>query len=151
MSCAQVQQGYAPPISFIVVQKRHHTRVFPIRPEHAERSGNVMPGECWGLLYKCCMLCIALQTCQSVCIDNAALVIVDSWAAGSHGVGWCYLIAALRLLVITCLQLHFYQAHSAYLTFLMALLLECSRGCELCSSAACLDHKHPSLLSIGIT
>ncbi|KAK9837636.1 hypothetical protein WJX74_001800 [Apatococcus lobatus] len=44
MACEEVQQGYAPPITFIVVQKRHHTRVFPIRPEHAERSGNVMPG-----------------------------------------------------------------------------------------------------------
>ncbi|KAK9840859.1 hypothetical protein WJX84_012195 [Apatococcus fuscideae] len=44
MACEQVKSDYAPPITFIVVQKRHHTRIFPIRPEHAEKSGNVMPG-----------------------------------------------------------------------------------------------------------
>lgn len=34
---------YCPPITFIVVQKRHHTRLFPERPPN-NRSGNVMPG-----------------------------------------------------------------------------------------------------------
>ncbi len=35
---------YAPPITFMVVQKRHHTRFFPSDPRSADRSGNVPPG-----------------------------------------------------------------------------------------------------------
>lgn len=36
----------APPITFCIVQKRHHTRLFP-QPQdqqNRDRSGNVMPG-----------------------------------------------------------------------------------------------------------
>ena len=40
----QLEEGYAPSITFVVVQKRHHTRVFPNSPRDAERSGNVIPG-----------------------------------------------------------------------------------------------------------
>ena len=36
--------GYAPPITFIIVQKRHQTRLFNENPRDAERSGNVPPG-----------------------------------------------------------------------------------------------------------
>ena len=43
--CVQLEDGYSPSITFVVVQKRHHTRVFPNSPRDAERSGNVMPGE----------------------------------------------------------------------------------------------------------
>ena len=35
---------YAPPITFMVVQKRHHTRFFPSSPQAGDRSGNVPPG-----------------------------------------------------------------------------------------------------------
>ena len=35
---------YAPPITFMVVQKRHHTRFFPQTPQAGDRSGNVQPG-----------------------------------------------------------------------------------------------------------
>jgi hypothetical protein len=35
--------GYRPAITFIVVQKRHHTRIFPA-DRNADRSGNCMPG-----------------------------------------------------------------------------------------------------------
>ncbi|KAK9867750.1 hypothetical protein WJX84_002347 [Apatococcus fuscideae] len=33
-----------PRLTFLVVQKRHHTRIFPEKPQDAERSGNVWPG-----------------------------------------------------------------------------------------------------------
>ncbi|CDJ26672.1 unnamed protein product [Triticum aestivum] len=33
-----------PPITFIVVQKRHHTRLFPSDGKYQDNSGNVMPG-----------------------------------------------------------------------------------------------------------
>ena len=35
---------YEPPITFLVVQKRHHTRFFPQTPRDGDRSGNVPPG-----------------------------------------------------------------------------------------------------------
>ena len=35
---------YRPPITFVVVQKRHHTRLFPNRPNEGDRSGNILPG-----------------------------------------------------------------------------------------------------------
>ncbi len=35
---------YAPPITFVVVQKRHHTRLFPGDDRNKDRSGNVLPG-----------------------------------------------------------------------------------------------------------
>ncbi|PRW57108.1 argonaute 1 [Chlorella sorokiniana] len=37
---------YAPPITFVVVQKRHHTRLFPLPQDqqNRDRSGNIMPG-----------------------------------------------------------------------------------------------------------
>nr|CAD1819865.1 unnamed protein product [Ananas comosus var. bracteatus] len=40
-------RGYLPPITFVVVQKRHHTRLFPEvhgRREITDRSGNILPG-----------------------------------------------------------------------------------------------------------
>lgn len=36
--------GYAPPITFVVVQKRHQTRLFAADPSTADRSGNLPPG-----------------------------------------------------------------------------------------------------------
>ncbi|GAA0144984.1 translation initiation factor [Lithospermum erythrorhizon] len=46
-ACASLEPGYQPPVTFIVVQKRHHTRLFP--NNHNDRtstdtSGNILPG-----------------------------------------------------------------------------------------------------------
>ncbi|XP_020575967.1 protein argonaute MEL1-like [Phalaenopsis equestris] len=43
-ACASIQEGYLPPTTFIVVQKRHHTRLFPENTKMADRSGNILPG-----------------------------------------------------------------------------------------------------------
>ena len=47
-ACASLEEGYLPPVIFIVVQKRHHTRLFP-EDHHArdltDRSGNILPGK----------------------------------------------------------------------------------------------------------
>ncbi|EAY91417.1 hypothetical protein OsI_13041 [Oryza sativa Indica Group] len=44
-ACASLQEGYLPPVTFIVVQKRHHTRLFPEnRRDMMDRSGNILPG-----------------------------------------------------------------------------------------------------------
>ncbi|KAK9153831.1 hypothetical protein Sjap_001311 [Stephania japonica] len=46
-ACASLEEGYLPPVTFVVVQKRHHTRLFP--GDHRDRnltdkSGNILPG-----------------------------------------------------------------------------------------------------------
>ncbi|KAH9700131.1 protein argonaute 5 [Citrus sinensis] len=47
LACASLEEGYAPPVTFVVVQKRHHTRLFPAdhnRRDLTDRSGNILPG-----------------------------------------------------------------------------------------------------------
>ncbi|OQR82280.1 Argonaute1 (AGO1), partial [Achlya hypogyna] len=43
-ACAKLEEGYNPQITFVVVQKRHHTRFFPTANADADRSGNVKAG-----------------------------------------------------------------------------------------------------------
>ncbi|KAK8963948.1 Protein argonaute MEL1 [Platanthera guangdongensis] len=46
-ACASLQEGYLPPVTFVVVQKRHHTRLFPENHNNRDmmdRSGNILPG-----------------------------------------------------------------------------------------------------------
>jgi Piwi domain len=43
-ACTDVREDYRPPVTFVVVQKRHHTRLFPMSSREGDKSGNVMPG-----------------------------------------------------------------------------------------------------------
>ncbi|CAK9164364.1 unnamed protein product [Ilex paraguariensis] len=46
-ACASLEPNYQPPVTFVVVQKRHHTRLFAHnhRDRNAvDRSGNILPG-----------------------------------------------------------------------------------------------------------
>ncbi|KAF7823308.1 protein argonaute 5-like isoform X1 [Senna tora] len=43
-ACASLQEGYLPRVTFVVVQKRHHTRFFPVDNRQTDRSGNILPG-----------------------------------------------------------------------------------------------------------
>ncbi|KAL8263040.1 hypothetical protein R6Q59_024389 [Mikania micrantha] len=46
-ACVSLEENYMPPVTFIVVQKRHHTRFFPDRHgdrNSTDRSGNILPG-----------------------------------------------------------------------------------------------------------
>nr|QOP58841.1 argonaute 1b [Nicotiana benthamiana] len=46
-ACASLEPNYQPPVTFVVVQKRHHTRLFANnhRDRNAvDRSGNIIPG-----------------------------------------------------------------------------------------------------------
>ncbi|OWZ16857.1 Argonaute1 [Phytophthora megakarya] len=43
-ACQALEVGYNPPITFVIVQKRHNTRLFPDNPKDADRSGNVKAG-----------------------------------------------------------------------------------------------------------
>lgn len=42
--CAELTQGYAPQIVFVVVQKRHRMRFFPVDQKDSDSSGNCCPG-----------------------------------------------------------------------------------------------------------
>ncbi|PWZ58541.1 Protein argonaute 12 [Zea mays] len=46
-ACASLQDNYLPRVTFVVVQKRHHTRLFPENHrsrDQTDRSGNILPG-----------------------------------------------------------------------------------------------------------
>ncbi|KAG0302521.1 hypothetical protein BGZ98_007426 [Dissophora globulifera] len=43
-ACVSLDANYKPAITFIVVQKRHHARFFPIKPQDGDRGGNCKPG-----------------------------------------------------------------------------------------------------------
>uniref|UniRef100_M4BSN4 Uncharacterized protein n=1 Tax=Hyaloperonospora arabidopsidis (strain Emoy2) TaxID=559515 RepID=M4BSN4_HYAAE len=43
-ACQALEVGYMPPITFVIVQKRHNTRLFPGDSKDADRSGNVKAG-----------------------------------------------------------------------------------------------------------
>lgn len=51
-ACASLQEGYLPPVTFVVVQKRHHTRFFPV-DRQTDRSGNIMPGFTFSNIQQC--------------------------------------------------------------------------------------------------
>jgi hypothetical protein len=42
-ACAYIEADYQPPVTFIVVQKRHHTRLYPT-DSMTDRSENIVPG-----------------------------------------------------------------------------------------------------------
>ncbi|KAK8970476.1 Protein argonaute 1B [Platanthera guangdongensis] len=46
-ACASLEPDYQPPVTFVVVQKRHHTRLFANNhrdQQSVDRSGNILPG-----------------------------------------------------------------------------------------------------------
>jgi eukaryotic translation initiation factor 2C len=43
-ACTQIRDGYNPPLTFVVVQKRHNTRFFVTDPNMADKSGNPPAG-----------------------------------------------------------------------------------------------------------
>ncbi|KAL2925297.1 Protein argonaute PNH1 [Bienertia sinuspersici] len=46
-ACASLEPGYQPPVTFVVVQKRNHTRLFPNNhndKKSTDKSGNILPG-----------------------------------------------------------------------------------------------------------
>lgn len=46
-ACASLQEDYMPPVTFVVVQKRHHTRLFPeVHGKQCDKSGNILAGKC---------------------------------------------------------------------------------------------------------
>ncbi|XP_031493653.1 protein argonaute 10-like [Nymphaea colorata] len=46
-ACASLEPNYQPPVTFVVIQKRHHTRLFASNHKDRgsmEKSGNILPG-----------------------------------------------------------------------------------------------------------
>ncbi|CAK4212381.1 unnamed protein product [Aphanomyces euteiches] len=43
-ACEKLDPDYKPPITYVVVQKRHHTRIFPTQAHECDRSGNCKAG-----------------------------------------------------------------------------------------------------------
>ncbi|KAM3278997.1 hypothetical protein ACQJBY_046348 [Aegilops geniculata] len=52
-ACASLEEGYMPPVTFVVVQKRHHTKLFPEvhgGRDMTDKSGNILPGSVFELM-----------------------------------------------------------------------------------------------------
>src|SRR5437868_2694164 len=43
-ACKSLDTDYKPTITFVVIQKRHHTRFFPVDKKDSDRTGNCFPG-----------------------------------------------------------------------------------------------------------
>lgn len=43
-ACNSLDKNYNPSLTFVVVQKRHHARFFPVEQRDADRTGNCLPG-----------------------------------------------------------------------------------------------------------
>lgn len=54
-ACVSLENNYLPRVTFVVVQKRHHTRLFPTSNDQTDRSGNIMPGF-FSIFFLACML-----------------------------------------------------------------------------------------------
>jgi len=44
LACLSLDRSYRPAITFVIVRKRHHTRIFPAAGGQTDRSGNILPG-----------------------------------------------------------------------------------------------------------
>ena len=52
-ACASLEPSYQPPVTFVIVQKRHHTRLFANNHDDrnsTDKSGNILPGKVFWLL-----------------------------------------------------------------------------------------------------
>jgi eukaryotic translation initiation factor 2C len=43
-ACADLEETYCPPITYVIASKAHRTRLFPADKENQDRSGNCLPG-----------------------------------------------------------------------------------------------------------
>lgn len=90
-------QEYRPPITFVVVQKRHHTRLFPGRPDQGDRSGNIMPGTfnsvpCHYIMSNMCTSLLSTAACL-VCALHCLLIAPCLT---------CHTLSASRLCIYQC-------------------------------------------------
>ena len=44
VACESLDHNYRPKVTFVVVQKRHHARFFPVENRDADKTGNCQPG-----------------------------------------------------------------------------------------------------------
>uniref|UniRef100_M8CQD7 Protein argonaute MEL1 n=1 Tax=Aegilops tauschii TaxID=37682 RepID=M8CQD7_AEGTA len=86
-ACSSLENGYLPQVTFVVVQKRHHTRLFP--EDHrsgamADRSGNILPGTVVDTkichpsefdFYLCSHAGIQLRTVHAVRLDCSSSIL----------------------------------------------------------------------------
>lgn len=58
-ACIKLEKDYQPGITFVVVQKRHHTRLFCMdRNERVTAAATVVPDRAGGFLQGPCLICV---------------------------------------------------------------------------------------------
>jgi hypothetical protein len=69
-ACASLEANYQPKVTFVVVQKRHHTRLFAHNhndQNSIDRSGNILPGKFWHYLVPCHFTLLILISITAIC------------------------------------------------------------------------------------
>lgn len=77
-ACKKLQpDGYEPKVTFLVVQKRHHTRLFPLNPRDSQDRNNNVPA---GILFY--ILCISNFLISLLAIRVIIIYEPISWFVG---------------------------------------------------------------------
>lgn len=92
MTSVLLLQDYTPALTYIIVQKRHHTRIFPSDGRDADRSGNVMAGTSALTMVDLCCSPAALYS-GGLIKPCKQLVIAFAWSAISRSLCGCCLLA----------------------------------------------------------
>ena len=77
-ACASLEPNYQPPVTFVVVQKRHHTRLFASNhhdKSSVDRSDNILLGICFSSLFGAISF---KETCLTMVLNNFTYKILQA-------------------------------------------------------------------------
>lgn len=140
-ACRLLQLGLnpLPKLTFIIVQKRHHTRIFPANPKDAEKSGNVQPGKNASLCtffrapaqHAPCLLGVAHALMMSLMINRVLVAYNCSFAELFKCMSMCLQHTSRCCSILACALL------VDWLYFEISECVGTAQGCDKVNQALC--------------